>query len=174
MGNLKLRAFVKNENKIYPVTHLMWDDKGICAVGVNRACETKEPSFKWHLPTEKAEILPMGAVELLLYTWINDTTHWEDLSESEREAWLKSGKNKKDWLGREIYIADMLKVTLGYIKGDPVESPEGHILYYRVSNLIQLHFNYLNWLTRSVKIEILGNEYEDKGLWREIMAKQIK
>jgi hypothetical protein len=47
--------------------------------------------------------------ELMQYTGRHDNTKWEQISGKEQEAWLKQGKTKEQWNGKEIYEGDIVK-----------------------------------------------------------------
>lgn len=49
--------------------------------------------------------------ELMQYTGLKDNTKFNELSNDEKETWLKNNK-KSDWKGKEIYEGDIVEVTL--------------------------------------------------------------
>ena len=47
------------------------------------------------------------------YTGLKDGTKWEELTKEEQEKWLKSGKTKKEWNGKEIFKDDIIEDEYG-------------------------------------------------------------
>ena len=45
------------------------------------------------------------------YTGLHDNTHWDDLSEKEKEDWLKH-HTKDEWKGKRIFNRDIVRVYL--------------------------------------------------------------
>jgi len=43
------------------------------------------------------------------YTGLKDSTKWEQLTELEQQDWIKSGKTKEEWNGKEIYEGDIVE-----------------------------------------------------------------
>ena len=46
---------------------------------------------------------------LMQSTGLHDSTKFEDLSETEQEEWLESGKTADEWQGREIFEGDIVE-----------------------------------------------------------------
>lgn len=49
-------------------------------------------------------------VVLEQFTGLHDATKWEDLTDAERDEWIKSGHTKEDWKGRRIFEGDIIEV----------------------------------------------------------------
>lgn len=45
------------------------------------------------------------------FTGLHDATKWEDLTDAERDEWIKSGHTKEDWKGRMIFEGDIVGFT---------------------------------------------------------------
>ncbi len=46
--------------------------------------------------------------EIVKSTGYYDQVRFDELSVDEREAWIKSGRTKGDWIGRELYVGDIV------------------------------------------------------------------
>lgn len=44
------------------------------------------------------------------FTGLYDATKWEDLTDAERDEWIKAGHTKEDWKGRRIFEGDIIEV----------------------------------------------------------------
>lgn len=42
------------------------------------------------------------------FTGLCDGTKWEDLTEAERESWVRQGNSQSEWHGKEIYDGDIV------------------------------------------------------------------
>lgn len=54
------------------------------------------------------------------FTGLHDATKWEDLTDAERDEWIKSGHKKEDWKGRRIFEGDIIEfknIDRQYVKG---------------------------------------------------------
>ena len=54
------------------------------------------------------------------FTGLHDATKWEDLTDAERDEWIKSGHTKEDWKGRRIFEGDIIEfknIDRQYVKG---------------------------------------------------------
>ena len=47
-------------------------------------------------------------VVLMQYTGRKDNTKWEQLTVTEQEEWLRNGKTREEWNGKEIYERDIV------------------------------------------------------------------
>lgn len=56
-------------------------------------------SMEWWCPVVKETV---GQ-----FTGLHDATKWEDLTDAERDEWIKSGHTKEDWKGRKIFEGDI-------------------------------------------------------------------
>jgi len=45
------------------------------------------------------------------FTGLHDATKWEDLTDAERDEWIKAGHKKEDWKGRRIFDGDIVGFT---------------------------------------------------------------
>ncbi len=45
------------------------------------------------------------------FTGLHDATKWEDLTDAERDEWIKSGHTKEEWKGRRIFDGDIVGFT---------------------------------------------------------------
>ena len=50
-------------------------------------------------------------VVLEQFTGLHDATKWEDLTDAERDEWIKAGHTKEDWKGRRIFDGDIVGFT---------------------------------------------------------------
>jgi len=57
--------------------------------------------------------------DIMQFTGLTDSTNWAELTDPEREAWVRSGRMPSDWKGKEIYEGDIFVCEGGY------EVPEG-------------------------------------------------
>jgi len=44
------------------------------------------------------------------FTGIHDATKWEDLTDAERDEWIKAGHTKEGWKGRRIFEGDIVHI----------------------------------------------------------------
>lgn len=42
------------------------------------------------------------------FTGLHDATKWEDLTDAERDKWIRSGHTKEEWKGRRIFEGDIM------------------------------------------------------------------
>ena len=49
-----------------------------------------------------------------LFSGIHDNTKWDDLTDQEKDAWLKADKTQEEWKGREIYENDIVTGDLDF------------------------------------------------------------
>lgn len=50
-----------------------------------------------------------GGDEYILeqFTGLHDATKWEDLTDAERDEWIKAGHTKEEWKGRRVFEGDI-------------------------------------------------------------------
>ena len=106
--------------------------------------------------------LCLNGVVFYQYTGLKDKTKWEQLSESEKQEWLKADKvNTPDnWNGKEIYEGDIVKPF-----SDDINIAQ--IIYIAPSFVIatkKKDGSYLLWSYFKDEIEVIGNIYEHKHL----------
>ena len=41
------------------------------------------------------------------FTGLHDATKWEDLTDAERDEWIKAGHTKEEWKGRRVFEGDI-------------------------------------------------------------------
>ncbi len=66
--------------------------------------------------TDIPGLLVIGEVDpktLGMFTGLHDSTKWEDLTEQERELWVRNGNMPSDWKGRKIFEGDIATTDYG-------------------------------------------------------------
>ena len=101
-------------------------------------------------------------VVLEQFTGLHDATKWEDLTDAERDEWIKSGHTKEDWKGRRIFEGDIL-LTNGM---------DGKLLWVSYFDDEEAQFDFCplgheycsthNELYYSSKRQIIGNIHDQK------------
>lgn len=46
------------------------------------------------------------------FTGLHDSTKWEELTDVERDEWIKAGHTKEEWKGRRIFEGDIVRRTI--------------------------------------------------------------
>ncbi|HKM06645.1 MAG TPA: YopX family protein [Sphaerochaeta sp.] len=104
-----------------------------------------------------------GGDEYILeqFTGLHDATKWEDLTDAERDEWVKAGHTKEDWKGRRIFEGDVVLVEK-FRKG-VIRCLEKEALFAVdfSSHLLRLCD------TTSDYIEIIGNIHDNEELLEE-------
>jgi len=140
----KFRAWDKEEHKMYHFELFGSDDNCI---------STEEEG--WVVLGEDREIMQ--------YTGLKDSTKWEQLTEAEQAIWLKSGKIKKEWNGKEIYEDDIIKIKHRGIY--PVKWIKETTGFFPFTVPALGGWEWESCPTDDV--EVIGNRYENPKLWKE-------
>lgn len=66
------------------------------------------------------------------YTGLKDATDWGQLTEKERNQWLKDGNKQEDWKGHDIFEGDILKRVVTVVVYGSGKPPEDVVEYLKV------------------------------------------
>ena len=131
----------------------------------------REIKFRfWYIPLRRmidwkyAKYMKMTALDNeeyipMQFTGLYDSTKWEELTESEREAWVMDGNMPSEWKGKEIYESDILEFSIENCM---------QANFYLVNDLRELYYelhqddSYYRFDTDSLKI--VGNKFENPDL----------
>lgn len=102
---------------------------------------------------------PVHADTVGQYTGLHDNTYWDDLSEEEKEDWLKH-HTKDEWNGRKIFEGDILRAKnkIPYV----VSYSDDVAGFVAKGDVILLVAHMANAIKRSY--EIIGNIYDNPEL----------
>ena len=81
--------------------NLIYNDKQPYIVGPIADVDDEYCSMEWWCPVEPETV---GQ-----FTGLHDATKWEDLTDAERDEWIKAGHTKEDWKGRRVFEGDILQ-----------------------------------------------------------------
>jgi len=72
----------------------------------------------WFPTVGSCEMGPDDQTPIMQYTGLHDNTKWADLSDKEREEWLRGpGQTAENWPGKEIYEGDILRGLIDFGPG---------------------------------------------------------
>ena len=140
MREIKFRAWLKETKEMIPVDQ----------IDFNTSIINSESAWR------------MGSEYILeQFTGLHDATKWEDLTDAERDEWVKAGHTKEDWKGRRIFEGDVVLVEK-FRKG-VIRCLEKEALFAVdfSSHLLRLCD------TTSDYIEIIGNIHDNEELLEE-------
>lgn len=98
MRDIRFRAWDLNENEYIPWEHLIM-------------IRYNQDFFKDNSKTKKNIVLSALTDPYIIleqFTGLYDSTTWEQLTESEREDWTRSGNMPSKWKGKPIYEGDII------------------------------------------------------------------
>jgi hypothetical protein len=69
-----------------------------------------EPFLLNYYPIWNGDTKPYWAnlCKIEQFTGLHDATKWEDLTDAERDEWIKAGHTKEGWKGRRIFEGDVI------------------------------------------------------------------
>jgi len=92
------------------------------------------------------------------FTGLYDSTKWEELSEKEKEFWVRQRYKKNNWKGKEIYEGDILKHNKTIIVVEPIVPINRFYASYDTPYED-------DWMSMSdVDWEVIGNRFENPEL----------
>ena len=115
---------------------------------------------------EPFQIHPDTAV-LEQFTGLHDATKWEDLTDAERDEWIKSGHTKEDWNGKRIFEGDIVKHNNTHFV---VEFSANHLGFICIDKKHKTRGGFANWRDGnwmknvSSYLQIIGNIHDNPEL----------
>lgn len=122
-----------------------------CCIVVAGSYEEPEHGYKECL-TERVRVDPEMVCQ---FTGLYDSTKWQDLTESEREQWTRSGSMPSEWNGKRIFEGDVAKLKHCTAHYTCTWAPEAACFYWRC-NVTNDHSNIHH------EAEIIGNIHDKK------------
>ena len=125
----------------------------------------------YSLPRHKTKVDPKTVGQ---FTGLYDSTKWEELTESEREAWVVDGNMPSEWKGKPIYEGDIVQSqdgAIGEIIWDNNYATWRNV-YRKGPSVLCLNLLFPLWQSFYAKnstehkptIEVVGNIYENPAL----------
>ena len=98
------------------------------------------------------------------FTGLHDATKWEDLTDAERDEWIKAGHTKEDWKGRRIFEGEIVNVNgnIGYIEWDAVHARWGRKIKLTCKDGKRRYV--IQGIGVQTKMEIIGNIHDNSKL----------
>lgn len=117
-------------------------------------------SMEWWCPVVKETV---GQ-----FTGLHDATKWEDLTDAERDEWIKSGHTKEEWKGRRIFEGDIIEVD--FDNDGPTIGKQKAFIEYSQHHTAFMVRPIKDWafceMTEGV---VIGNIHDNPDLMKEII-----
>jgi len=91
---------------------------------------------------------------IMQFIELYDDTKWEELSEKEKEFWVRQGYKKNNWKGKEIYEGDIVKYYKKIYK----------VVFHYGCFCLESKYGYEPLIDIRGEIEIIGNRFENPEL----------
>lgn len=131
--------------------------------------------------TDSASLSPFNTrfindVVVEQFTGLHDATKWEDLTNAERDEWIKSGHTEEDWKGRRIFEGDILCANTGikWENGNFIAYPQyAKVVYnpqkarFQISGKLGESHKALEQVVNKYNAVVIGNIHDNPELLKE-------